>query len=56
MNHITCQHKYLLCVSAPAGYFARLRALPISKAIRVSNYKMQERLKDRNCYLKLPNV
>ena len=35
----------LLCFSAPAGYFARLCALPISKVTRFTNDKMQERQK-----------
>jgi hypothetical protein len=40
----------------PAGYFARSCALPIIKATRFSKDKMQERLKDRNFYLKLANI
>ena len=46
----------LLCFSAPAGYFARLCALPINKETRFSNDKMQKRLEDRNFYLKLANI
>jgi hypothetical protein len=46
----------LLCFSSPGGYFARLRALPISKATRFSHNKMQEKLKDRNFYSKLANI